>query len=143
MHESPESPKRYSWMPVQQRELYTIPRHQVSNESRDNIRRAHLKNHGIWPGSWELVHTEIFVAESVLLSDFVAPQSARKAWSTAYAVKLKHSTEYLAHDFGRQFNPQRARHSVASQVAVLGLAADVDTTWVTEHIGLLHITISY
>jgi hypothetical protein len=82
------------------------------------------------------------MAESVLLSDLVAFQSARKARSTAYAVKLKHSTEYLAHDFGRQLNPKRARHSVASQVAVLGLATDVDSPWVTEHIGLLHITIS-
>jgi hypothetical protein len=117
--------------------------HQLSDESCDNKRRAHLKNHGIWPRSRKLVRANIFETERVLLSDLVAFQSARKTRSTTYAVKLKHGTEYLAHNLGRQINTKGARHSVASQVAVLGLATDVDSLWITEHIGLLYIAISF
>jgi hypothetical protein len=113
----------------------------MSDESRDNKRRAHLKDQGVRPCSREVVRTEIFVAERVLLGDLVAFQSARKARSTTYAVKLKHSTEYLAHDFGRQLDPKGACHSVASQVAVLGLAMDVDSIWVREHMGLIYIAV--
>ena len=110
----------------------------MSDEFRDNIRRAHLKGHGVWPCSREVVRTEIFVTKCVLLSDLVAFQSSGKAWHTTYAFKLKHSTENLAHDFGRQLDPKGACHSVASQVAVLGLAMDVDSLWVGENMGLLY-----
>lgn len=114
----------------------------MSDESRDHVRRAHLKDHGVRPCSWELVRTEIFVAERVLLSDLVAFQNSRMTRSTTYAVKLENSTEYLAHDFGRQLDPKRACHSVASQVPVLGPAIDVDSPWVREHVGLLYSAVS-
>jgi hypothetical protein len=55
-----------------------------------------------------------------------------------YAVKLKHSTEYLTHDFRRQLYAKGACHPVSSQVAALGLAMDVDSIWVREYMGLLY-----
>jgi hypothetical protein len=114
----------------------------MSDASRDNLRRAHLKDHGVWPCSRELVRTEIFVTERVHLANLVAFQSSSEAWSTTYAVKLKHSTEDLAHDFGRQLNPKGACHSVTSQVVVLEFAIDVDGLWIGEHMGLLYIQIN-
>jgi len=114
----------------------------MSDESRDNIRRTHLKGHGVWPSGRELVRTEIFVTECVHLGDLVALQISGKAWSTTNAVKLEHSTKNLAHDFGRQLDPKGACHSVASQVVVLELAMDVDGPWIGEHMGLLYILIN-
>jgi hypothetical protein len=49
----------------------------------------------------------------------------------------------LAHDFGRQLYPKGACHSVASQVAVLGLSINVDSVWVREHMGLLYIAVRF
>jgi hypothetical protein len=127
---------------------YTIPHHQISDESRDNVRRAHLKNHGVWPCSRELVRTEVFVTECVHLGDLVAFQSSGEAWfvikpnPTTYAVKLKHSTKNLAHDFGRQLDSKGACHSVTSQVLVPGLAMNVDSPWIGEHMGLLYTPIN-
>lgn len=112
------------------------------DESRDNIRRAHLKDHRVWPCSWELVRIEILGTECVHLGDLVAFQSSGEAWSTTYAVKLKHSTENLAHDLGRQLDPKGACHTIASQVSVLGLTADVDGPRVGEHMGLIYILIN-
>jgi hypothetical protein len=89
-----------------------------------------------------LVRTEIFVTKRVHLSDLVAFQSSGEAWSTTYAVKLKHSTENLAHDFSRQLDPKGACHSIASQVVVLELAMDVDGLWIGEHMRLLYIPIN-
>ena len=97
-----------------QQEPYTIPHHQMLNKPRDDIRRAHLKNHGIWPCSRELILADIFETERVLLSDLVAFQNARRFWSTTYALKLKHGTEYLAHDLSCQINTKGACYSVAS-----------------------------
>jgi hypothetical protein len=114
----------------------------MSDESRDNIRRAHLKSHSVWPCSRDLVRTEIFVTECVHLGDLVAFQSSGESWSATYAVELKHSTENLAHDFGRQLDPKGACHSVASQVVVLQLAMDVDGLWIGEHMGLLYTPIN-
>jgi len=128
-----ESLTRYPWA------NYTIPHHQMSGKSRDNIWRAHLKGHGVWPCSWEMVRTEILVTECVLLGDLVAFQSSSEARSTAHALKLKNSTENLAHNFGRQLDPKGACHSVASQVSVLGLTTDVNGLWIGEHMGLLYI----
>ena len=114
----------------------------MSDESRENIWQAHLKGHGVWPCSRKLVRTEIFVTKCVLLGDLVAFQSSGEAWSTTYAVKLKHSTENLAHDFGRQLDPQGACHSITSQVVALQIAMDVDGLWIGEHMGLLYIPIN-
>jgi hypothetical protein len=114
----------------------------MSDVSHDNIRRAHLKGHGVWPCSRELVPTKIFVTECVHLGDLVAFQSSGEAWSTTYAVKFKHSTENLAHDFGRQLDSKGACHSVASQVVVLEFAMDVDSRWIGEHMRLLYIPIN-
>ncbi len=114
----------------------------MSDVSCDNIRGAHLKGHGVWPCSRELVPSEIFETECVHLGDLVAFQSSGEARSTTYAVKFKHSTENLAHDFGRQLDPKGARHSVASQVVILELAMDVDGLWIGEHMGLLYIPIN-
>jgi hypothetical protein len=125
-----------------QQEPYTIPHHQMLNKPRDDIRRAHLKNHGIWPCSRELVRIEKFVTESVHLGDLVTFQSSGKAWSTTYAVKLKHSTQNLAHDFRRQFDPKGACHTVTSQVVILELTMDVDGPWTGEHMGLTYIPIN-
>lgn len=116
--------------------------HQTSDESRDNIRQAHLKYHGVWPCSRKLVRTEIFSTECVHLGDLVAFQSPGEAWSATYAVKLEHGTENLAHDFGRQLDPEGACHSVTSQVVVLQLAIYVDGLWIGEHMGLLYIPIN-
>jgi hypothetical protein len=112
-----------------------------TNSRNDLIRRAHLKGHGVWPCSRKLVRAEILVTEGVHLRDLVAFQTSREAWCATYAVKLKHRTEHLAHDFGRQLDPKRACHSVASQVAALQLAMDVHCLWIGEHIGLLYIPI--
>lgn len=112
------------------------------DESRDNIRRAHLKNHRVWPCSWELVRIEILGTECVYFGDLVTFQYSSSAWSTTYAVKLEHCTENLTHDFGRQLDPKRACHSIASQVSVLGLTADVDGPWIGEHMGLICILIN-
>lgn len=114
----------------------------MSDESRHNIQQAHLKCHGVWPCSRELVRTEEFGTKCIHLGDLVAFQSSGEARSATYAVKLKHSTENLAHDFGRQLDPKGACHSVTSQVVALQIAIDVDRLWIGEHVGLLYIPIN-
>jgi hypothetical protein len=114
----------------------------MSDESRDSIRQAHLKCQGVWPCSRELIRAEIFGTKCVHLGDLVAFQSSGEAWSATYAVKLKHSTENLAHDFSRQIDPKGACHSVTSQVVVLQLAIDVDGLRIGEHMGLSYIPIN-
>lgn len=81
------------------------------------------------------------MTECVHLGDLVAFQSSSESWSTTYAVKLKHSTENLAHDFGRQLDPKGACHSVASQIVGLQLTLDVDGLRIGEHMGLLYTPI--
>jgi hypothetical protein len=76
------------------------------------------------------------VAERVFWRDLVTSESARRGGATANAVKLKHSTEYLAHDFRRQLDAKRAGDSVAGQVTSLGFAIHVNGRWVREDIGL-------
>ena len=79
------------------------------------------------------------MTERVHFGDLVAFQSSGEAWCTTYAVKLKHSTENLAHDFGRQLDSKGACHPVASQVVVLEFAMDVDSLWIGEYMGLWSI----
>ena len=100
-----------------------------------------MDEHAIRPWRRQVVRAEIFVAERVLLIDYVAFQRARKARSTTQSVNLEYGTEYLAHNLRRQLNTKGTSNSVPDQVAVLGLAIGVDTGRVGEHVRLLCLTI--
>jgi hypothetical protein len=66
-----------------------------------------------------MIRTEVFIAKRVFFSNLVALQTARRVWSTTYMVKLKHSTEHLAHDLRRQLDAEGPSNSIPGQVAIL------------------------
>ena len=83
-----------------------------------------------------MIRTEVFVTERVLLGDLVALQRARETWPATDALKLKYSTQHLAHDLRRQLNTKGTGNAIPSQVPVLRLAIDVHSPWVREHVRL-------